>query len=217
MNGFVFDMDGVLLDSIHIWHEAEQQILDQAGLELTKGQRDQLNALTLVEAGEWFHKEFGVFESGEQVALSITDYMLEFYSTRVQAKPGAFEFVRAIHEAGLPLCVLSSSPQSFIQAGLGHAQLKQFFKDDLVISAEDSGMKKRSPETFHRICEILGTDPACTWLFDDSWYALATAHDVGLRCVGVFSSDGCGTHEELGRYSELVADDFSAFNVRDFL
>ena len=217
MNGFVFDMDGVLLDSIHIWHEAEQQILDQAGIVLTKEQRDHLNALTLEEAGDWFHEEFGVFESGEQVARSVMEYMLAFYNTRAQAKPGAFDFVRAIHEAGLPLCVLSSSPQAFIQAGLGHTQLKQFFTDDLVISAEDSNMKKRSPETFHRVCKMLGTEPANTWLFDDSWYALATAHEVGLHCVGVFSSDGCGTHEELARYSELVADDFSTFNVRDFL
>lgn len=217
MTGFIFDMDGVLLDSIHIWHEAEQKVLDAAGLVLTKEQRDKLNALTLEEAGVWFHEEFGVFQDGEQVARAITDYMLAFYNNKVEAKAGAVDFVRAAYEAGMPMSVLSSSPQSFIQAGLGHTGLKPFFKDELVISAEDGSMKKRSPETFHRICEMLGTSPHETWLFDDSWYALATAHDVGLHCVGVFSSDGCGTHEELGRYSEVVADDFTGFSLRDFL
>ena len=217
MSGFVFDMDGVLLDSIHIWHEAEQQILDQANLVLNKEQRDQLNALTLEEASRWFHDEFGVFEDEKEAAHVITDYMLAFYRTRVEAKPGVVDFVRAVYEAGQPMCVLSSSPQSFIQAGLGHSQLKQYFEDSLIVSAEDGGLTKRSPDTFHHICELLGTQPGDTWLFDDSWYALSTAQGVGLRCVGVFSSDDCGTHEELARYSQVVADDFAGFNLRDFL
>ena len=217
MKGFIFDMDGVLLDSIHIWHEAEQSILDMVGAVLTKEQRDELNALTLEEAGQWFHDEFGIMENGEQVAQAVVDYMLEFYRTRAEAKPGAVEFLNAVSDAGCPMCVLSSSPQAFIQAGLGHTGLMQFFKDDFIISAEDNGMKKRDPETFRRMCEQLGTKPGDTWLFDDSWYALATAHDVGLRCAGVFSTDGCGTHEELARYSEVVADDFATFELRDFL
>ena len=217
MNGFVFDMDGVLLDSIHIWHEAEQAILDRAGITLTKGQRDELNAFTLEEAGAWFHETFGIMEDGAQVARSVADYMLAFYNTAVQPKPGAVEFVRAVSEAGAPMCVLSSSPQSFIRAGLGHTGLISFFRDDLVISAEDGNLKKRDPETFKLICDKLGTAMGDTWLFDDSWYALSTANEVGLRCVGVFSADGCGTHEELARYSERVADDFAGFDVRDFI
>ena len=217
MAGFIFDMDGVLLDSIHIWHEAEQRVLDNAGIELTKEQRDTLNALTLEEAGQWFHDEFGILSDGAQVARSITDHMLAFYRSKAEAKPGALDFVRAVHAAGKPLCVLSSSPQSFIQAGLGHAQLRQFFADDLIISAEDTGLIKRAPGTFTRICAQLGTELADTWLFDDSWYALATAHDMGVRCVGVFSADGCGTHEELARYSEKVVDDFTELDPRDFV
>ena len=30
-----------------------------------------------------------------------------------------------------------------------------------------------------------------------------------MHVVGSFSADGCGTHEELGRYSEFVIDDFT--------
>ena len=217
MSGFVFDMDGVLLDSIHIWHEAEQRILEDAGVELSKEQRDELNALMLEEAGQWFHEEFGIMRDGQEVVQAIVGHMLDFYSNKAEAKPGAFEFVRAVREAGSPLCVLSSSPQAFLQAGLAHANLKQFFDEDLIISAEDAGWKKRSPETFRLICERLGTRPAETWLFDDSWYALATAQEVGVRCVGVFSADGCGTHEELARYCDVVVDDFTELDPNDFL
>ena len=73
MKGFIFDMDGVLLDSIHIWHEAEQSILDMVGAVLTKEQRDELNALTLEEAGQWFHDEFGIMENGKACVATFVE------------------------------------------------------------------------------------------------------------------------------------------------
>ncbi len=217
MTGFIFDMDGCLLDTIWLWHEAEQRVLDTAGISLTKDQRDELNSLTLEEAGAWFHKQFGILGSGHEVSRAIVDYMLEFYRTKAEPNPGAFDFVKALHEAGAPMCVLSSSPQAFMQAGLGHAQLSQFFPADLIISAEDQGLKKREPKTFAHVCGLLGTSPGDTWLFDDSWYALATAHDAGLHTVGTYSSDGCATHAELARYCDKVVDDFCGLNAGDFL
>lgn len=217
MPGFIFDMDGCLLDSIDIWHEAEQRVLDIAGITLTKEQRDELNVLTLEEAGAWFHEQFGILDSGEQVVQSIIDHMIDSYRNRVEEKPGATAFLHAAFEAGIPMCVLSSSPQSFMQAGLGRADMKRFFGDGLIISAEDRGWAKRNPQTFAHVCALLGTDPGDTWLFDDSWYAIACAHDVGLHTVGVFSADGCGTHEELARYGDMVVDDFTTLEVAAFL
>lgn len=217
MTGFIFDMDGCLLDTIWLWHAAEQRILDTAGVTLTKEQRDELNAFTLEEAGAWFHEKFGIMGDGDEVAHAIVDYMLDYYRTKAEPNPGAVAFVEAVRESGAPMCVLSSSPQAFLQAGLGHAGIKDLFDPGLVISAEDQGLTKRSVSTFERVCAKLGTDPADTLLFDDSWYALATARECGLRTVGVYSSDNCGTHEELLRYCEKVVDDFTEIDPREFM
>jgi len=217
MTAFIFDMDGCLLDTIWLWHAAEQRILDSAGITLTKEQRDELNAFTLEEAGAWFHEKFGIMGNGSEVAQAIVDYMLDYYRTKAEANPGAVEFVKAVRELGAPMCVLSSSPQAFIQAGLGHAGIKDLFAPDLVISAEDNGLTKRNTSTFEFVCAKLGTDPADALLFDDSWYALATAQECGLRTVGVYSNDNCGTHEELSRYCEKVVDDFTELDPREFM
>ncbi|MBR3181976.1 MAG: HAD family phosphatase [Eggerthellaceae bacterium] len=217
MAGFIFDMDGCLLDSIGAWHTVDSRLCKSAGITLSKEERDELSSLTLGEAAEWFHERFGILESGSEVVQVMIGFLLDFYRTEVVANPGVEAFLQAAHDSGAPMCVLSSSPQSFLQAGLSTADLKRFFDDELIISAEDRGWAKRKNDTFQKVCALLGTAPEDTWLFDDSWYAVATAREAGLRTVGVFSANECGTHEELAQHSEMVIDDFTELDPADFL
>ena len=211
----IFDCDGTLVDSIGAWHEAELQLVSEVGVELTKEERDELNALTLEEAAAFFHDRFGIRGSAQEVIEAILDYLLVFYLTRSKANPGALDFVRSLAGKGLSMCVLSSSPQSLIQAGMERGGFLPYM--DRVISVEDLDMTKRDVATYEHVCELFGVTTAQSWFFDDSWYALATAREAGCKTVGVFSSDSCGTHEELARYSDVVVDTFEELDPTLFL
>ena len=204
--GFIFDCDGVLLDSIHAWHEVDARLAREAGIEFTKADRNALNASTLGEAAVYFHEHLGIGESVQDVLNRVDEYLLEFYQTSAEANPGALAFVRKMREEGAPLCVLSSSPQRYLRAGLGRAGFLDLI--ETVLSAEELPAKKRDSHLYPQVCAMLNTIPAQTWLFDDSWYALAAAHEAGLHCVGVFSANECGTHELLAAHSEYVVDSF---------
>ena len=214
-SGLILDCDGTLMDTIGAWHEAETSLLSEAGVVLTKEERDELNALTLEEAGEFFHGRFGLRASAGDVVGSILEYLLNFYRTRSEANPGALKLVKSASEAGVPMAVLSSSPQSFLQAGMQRGGFAPYIEH--VISVEDLAWTKRDEATYDYVCKLLGVKRSRAWLFDDSWYALRTAQAAGLRTVGVFSSDSCGTHEELARYSDRVIDAFTEVTLADFM
>ena len=202
----ILDCDGTLMDSIGAWHEAETALMNEAGIALTKKERDELNALTLEEAGAFFHERFGIRENAQSVVDAILNYLLDYYRTRSEATRGALSFVEAMSEAGVDMCVLSSSPQSFLQAGLERGGFLPYIKR--IISVEDLTMTKLETVIYEYVSSLFGISVENTWLFDDSWYALATARKAGCRTVGVYSADGCGTHEELARYSDIVVDTF---------
>ena len=212
--GLIFDCDGVLLDSIHAWHAVDARLAREAGIEFSKADRDALNASTLGEAAAYFHEHLGIGASVKDVLDRINEYLLDFYRNDAEANPGALAFVRAASDVGVPMCVLSSSPQSFLQAGLGRAGFLDLI--DTVLSAEELPVNKRDPELYLQVCEKLGVAPDQAWLFDDSWYALAAAREAGVRCVGVFSADECGTHERLAAYSDKVIDSFETMPFAAF-
>ena len=211
--GLIFDCDGTLMDSIGAWHEAELRLLAEVGATMTKEERDEVNALTLEEAGTYFHEHYGACADAEQVVQKVLAYLLDFYQTRSEANPGALEFVKAAHEAGAVLSVLSSSPQSFLQAGLSRGGFMPYI--DYVVSVEDIPFTKREPAAYGYMCDLMGCAREDAWLFDDSWYAVATAREAGLHTVGVFSTDNCGTHEELARYCDIVVDSFAELTPAD--
>lgn len=212
--GFIFDCDGVLLDSIGAWHDLDATLAQEAGIVLTKEDRNTLNSSTLDEAAAFFHEHYGVGASAEEVEKRFNEILFEYYRDRASEVPGALAFVRAVHQTGAPVYVLSSSPQSFLQAGLTRAGFMDYLDD--VLSVEGLPYKKRDVRMYPYLCNELGLDISRTWFFDDSWYAIATAHEAGMRCVGVFSHDACGSHDQLAAYSELVIDDFLDLKVSDF-
>ena len=203
----ILDCDGTIMDTIGAWHAADHAMTSEAGIELSKRQRDAVNAMTLEEACTYFHEELGIRESAQAVLDAMLSYLLEYYRTQSEANPGALEFVRAMSDASVPMCVLSSSPQSFLQAGLERGGFLPYVQH--VISVEDLATTKRDIATYEHVCGLFGVERADSWLFDDSWYALRTAREAGCRTVGVFSADECGTHEELARYSDFVIDSFT--------
>ena len=199
--GFILDCDGVLLDSIDAWYEAEEAVARIGGVTLTQADADVLNRLTIREAGRHFHETLGLGESADAVVRLIDECMQEFYSERVTACSGALEFVRAMHERGAALAVVSSSPSRYLNAGLERAGFTPFLAG--ILSADDLRTSKREPLIFDQARKLLGTRKARTWGLDDTAYALHTLRQAGYRTCGIFSNEKNSTPDALAAAAEV--------------
>ncbi len=213
--GVIFDCDGTLLDSMGVWREMESEFARRAGGELSPADKELLTTLTTPEAGRFFHEKFGLGTSSQDVVRMVGEYMMEFYSTRAKARPGALAFVRALFERGVRLSVASSSPMPYLLAGLSHTNFLPLF--DAVVSVDDVGKPKREPAVYDRARHLMGTDLSLTWGVEDALYAIGTLKRAGYHTLAVYDCDMSGTYEALAFAAERVVRDFRELDPDGFV
>ena len=188
VEGFVFDCDGTLIDSLGAWEEAERDLFAQSG-PLTQEQEDEIHSAPIEKAAEIFHEKYGVGESSEAVLAHLDGHLLDFYAHKAVGMPGACAFVRKAFESGAPCVVLSSSPRRYLDAGLKRIGIRDCFVE--LVTTDETGCSKQDAAIYERALSILGSDAASTWAFDDAPYAIFAMHSAGLKtvCVGPRSSE----------------------------
>ncbi len=207
VHGVIFDCDGTLLDSMGIWHTAEEQLAGRAGITLDRRLVDELASCSLPEVSAIFHDRFGLGSSPHEVEGMFEDIVVDFYAHQVQARPGALACVRALVEQGIPCSVASSTPRDWLEVGLSHTGLRGFL--GAVVSVDDVGKPKRYPDVYHRARDLMGTSLDGTWVVEDSTYALKTLTAAGYHRIGIYDCDASGTYEQLVRWSDLAVRDFA--------
>jgi sugar-phosphatase len=134
----IFDMDGLLIDSEILWHEAEIDILGGLGVPLAvEGCRSTKGMFVGEVTAHWYalHPWPGASPTPDEVAVQIVDRVIELIVTKGVLKPGAQHAIGLCRSRDLPLAVASSSQYRLIEAALAHFGLRESF--DLVHSAED--------------------------------------------------------------------------------
>ena len=187
-DGFIFDCDGTLLDTLDAWDEAERDLFAQAG-ELTQAQEDEIHAAPIEQAAAILHERYGVGESAEDVLAHLDGYLLPHYRDSSVPMAGALEFVRAVHERGIPCVVVSSSPRRYLAAGLERAGVLDCFKE--LVSTDEVGASKQDFKIYEVAVRELGCEASRVWAVDDAPYAIAVMHEFGLKtiCAGPRKSD----------------------------
>lgn len=193
--GVIFDCDGTLLDTMHVWQGIEETLARKAEVVLTKDQTDLIGSLTIPEVCSYFHEELGLGKSIESVYSLIDDVMMRFYADEATARPGAVAFVAALVERGVRCTVASSSPHRYLTAGLSRCGLLDCM--DGVLSVDDVGSSKRERAIYDAACDAMGTSVAQTWGVDDSLYAVEAMKRFGYRVIGMYDCDQSGSFEQL--------------------
>ena len=213
--GVIFDCDGTLLDTLGVWEEFECEFARRAGYEFTLEDSNYLATLTIPETGAFMHNQLGLGKDADDVVRMMDEYFIDYYATRAGERPGALSFVRGLHEQGVEMCVASSSPLPYLQAGLKHTGFAPYLK--AIISVDDVGASKREPRIYEHAREILGTPPESTWVFEDAAYALRTVRGVGFHTVGIYDCDISGMRKELKELADIYLESFEGFTAEKFL
>jgi len=183
VRGVIFDMDGVIVDSEHLWGRSWSSFAEQHGEAWTDADS---RALQGMSTGEW------AAALAERVARpTLADearrHCVDHYVAALErgegpALPGARELVEEVARR-CPIALASSAPRRGIDAALRRERLAALFT--ATVSSEEVPRGKPSPDVYLEAARRLGVDPARAAGVEDSGNGLRAAAAAGLTVVAL--------------------------------
>ena len=182
IQAFVFDLDGVLLDSEQVWDEARERLANERGGRWhPEAQRDMMG-MSSPEWSRYMAEALRVPGTPEEINAAIVERMLARYGEAPPLLPGALEAVRRIG-ASVPLAIASSSNRELIDVVLRASGLAADFR--ATVSSEEVPRGKPWPDVYLEAARRLGVDPARCGAVEDSHNGIRSAKAAGMRVVAV--------------------------------
>jgi sugar-phosphatase len=177
-------MDGLLLDSEILWHEAEIEILGDLGVPLSRDGCRGTKGMFVGEVTEYWHARYPwAGPTPAEVAVTIVDRVIALLLSKGELKPGAEYAIALCAERNLPMAIASSSQYRLIDAALAHFGLRQHFL--LVHSAEDEQWGKPHPAVFLTAAARLDAPPRRCLVWEDAPAGVLAAKAASMACIAV--------------------------------
>lgn len=203
----IFDMDGTLLDSMHIWNDVGSKTLRSMGIEPAPDLGERLMLMTFRDGAALCKEEYRLCETVEEIMDLTKAQVRTFYENEVQPKPGVQKFLSLLKMEGVWMYVATNTDRDLVEAALKHSGLSGYFRGILTCGEVGVG-KKDSPEIYERCLRRLRSTKKDTVIFEDALHAIQTAKAAGFRVCGVYDPSAEADQEEIKSLSDYYIRSF---------
>jgi len=179
IDAFVFDLDGVLLDSEQVWDEARERLANERGGRWhPEAQRDMMG-MSSPEWSRYMHETIGLPEPPEEINREVVERLAAIYRDHLPVIAGAREAVERM-AARWPLGVASSSNRELIELVLELLGVTHLFAT--TVSSEEVAHGKPAPDVYLEAARRLRVNPANVAAVEDSHNGILAARAARM-CV----------------------------------
>lgn len=139
---FIFDCDGTLVNSTPVWAYAQPELLHRHGVDVTVDDFAQFEHLSLEDECQAYHDTWGIGANGEELYRELSDILIDGYS-KVPLREGLLAFLKQAQEAGISMCVATSTPAELVRSALAGAGLDAYM--EFVTTTGEAGRSKQFP------------------------------------------------------------------------
>lgn len=209
--GFIFDVDGTILDSMSIWMDAGKLYLESLGIKTDENIGEVMFEMTMEQGAKYLQDNYNVELSIEEICQGINDRVFEFYEKEAPEKEGIREVLEKARNSGISMTIATSTDRPMIEAALKRLALIDYFQE--IFTTTEVGKGKDSPDIFNKAMLAMNTSPENTWLFDDAAYSLATAKKMGINTVGVYDVHSDGRQDEVKKFSDVYIKEWGEYKI----
>ncbi|MBA4258550.1 MAG: hypothetical protein C0446_05270 [Chitinophaga sp.] len=204
----IFDIDGLLIDSEPLWHEAATELFNQFGVKLTDAM---YTSTTGLRTKEFIQLWFDYFKIDQKFAAESEKNIVEGVLKRIEYKasimPGVPHIFDFFANKQFKIGLATSSPPSLIDLVVQMTGIGSYLS--ATASAEYLPYGKPHPQVYLNCAESMNSHPTECICFEDSFNGLIAAKAARMKCVVI-------PHHSLNKDERWGAADLKLSSLQNF-
>jgi HAD superfamily hydrolase (TIGR01509 family) len=199
----VFDLDGVLIDSEHIWDIVKKEVVEQLSGAWRHSASMDMMGMSPKEWPYYMQQELGLGKiTLDEIRLRVLAGVKAKYEQHLPLIAGASNAVRA-----MAICwrigLASSSDRTLIDLVLDKSDLRPLFT--AVVASEEVDSGKPAPDVYLEVCHQLSVSPTMTVAVEDSASGIISAKRADMLVVAIPQPEYAPSEEVLAM-ADIVLD-----------
>jgi beta-phosphoglucomutase-like phosphatase (HAD superfamily) len=182
--GALFDLDGVLADSMRVWDPVCRNWLAARGIRPEQGLEERIAPMTVEQAAAYVRRAYRIDLSPADITGQWEGMVLDQYRDGIALKEENAAIAGELYRGGLKLAVVSSCFPAACEAFLDRQGIRHWFSA-LVYTGQAGGDKGRSG-VWLSAARRIGVNPADCVVFEDSFHALPGVRAAGMALAAVY-------------------------------
>ena len=187
--GFIFDLDGVIVDTAHFHFEAWRKTAKELGFDLTEELNEKLKGVSRIDSLQkildWAGISISKDEFDRMTYEKNEDYLKHVdQMTKDDILPGVSLLLNKIKKAGYPIALGSASKNA--KHILDRVGLLSMF--DAIVDGNSVTNAKPNPEVFLNAANLLNVNPEDCIVFEDSLAGIKAANLANMVSIGIGNS-----------------------------
>ncbi|WP_078556257.1 beta-phosphoglucomutase [Bacillus alkalicellulosilyticus] len=185
----IFDLDGVIADTVELHYEATKRVADEVNLPFTREINERMQGRGRMELIEELVKgsnqTFSEIEKKE-LGNRKNRYYQELISnlTKEDVLPGMYDFIQNVKEHSIPLAIASSSSNALLV--IKNLEIKSFF--DYIVDVKKIKKMKPDPEIILYAADRLGVPYQQCVAIEDSEAGMKAIKSTPMFSIGIGSN-----------------------------
>lgn len=183
INAFIFDMDGVIIDSEPLHLKAESKYLKEIGIIEPDKFLEDFCAVRVTDMIMEVISFFNLDISHPEAVSHISNEKIKLFANEeLKEIPGISKLLKYLNKKDMRIALATSSDQELVELVLDKLDIKQYF--DVITSGDEVKKGKPAPDIFIKTAEKLNVDPSECLVLEDSMHGVNAAKKAGMICIG---------------------------------
>lgn len=212
-HAFLFDMDGVLIDSQPIHYDADIATMAHFGVTVSRQEVEPYAGMTNPMRFPIYQKIFHISATLEEMLSYRADIVRRlFLESHAHAISGSQALLEQIKAAGYAIGLASSTDHALIEWILNTIGLRSYF--DVIVSGEEVPQGKPAPDVYLEAARQLGVCAKDCFVVEDSTNGIHAAKAAGMWVLGYHNPTSGKQDLSL---ADAITDDFTKVRLETFL